>query len=211
VISVLAIAPSGPAREKLEQVLDLTDASVVGWAEDLEAIDEELADEADVVLVDATETPPEELLESLEEAGPLRDARVVVLIDRATAVWVNRAIHTGVAGILPADVNAEQFAKTLEAVASGLVVIHPSGVYTPRSADTDTASGFLESLEALTARERDVLQMLARGLGNKEIAVGLKISEHTVKFHVASILGKLGAGTRTEAVSIALRRGLILI
>jgi len=209
VISVLAIAPSGPAREKLEQVLDLTDASVVGWAEDLEAIDEELADEADVVLVDATETPPEELLESLEEAGPLRDARVVVLIDRATAVWVNRAIHTGVAGILPADVNAEQFAKTLEAVASGLVVIHPSGVYTPRSADT--ASGFLESVEALTARERDVLQMLARGLGNKEIAVGLKISEHTVKFHVASILGKLGAGTRTEAVSIALRRGLILI
>jgi len=209
VIRVLAIASPGPAREKLEQVLDLTDASVVGWAEDLEAIDEELADEADVVLVDATETPPEELLESLEEAGPLRDARVVVLTDRPTALWVNRAMRAGVAGILPADVNAEQFAKALEAVASGLVVIHPTGVHAPRSADS--ASGFLEGVEALTARERDVLQMLARGLGNKEIAGGLKISEHTVKFHVASILGKLGAATRTEAVSIALRRGLILI
>jgi DNA-binding NarL/FixJ family response regulator len=53
--------------------------------------------------------------------------------------------------------------------------------------------------------------MLSEGLGNKEIAARLKISEHTVKFHVASILGKLGASTRTEAVSVALRRGLILL
>jgi DNA-binding CsgD family transcriptional regulator len=53
--------------------------------------------------------------------------------------------------------------------------------------------------------------MLASGLGNKEIAVQLAISEHTVKFHVASILGKLGAGTRTEAVSLGIRRGLVLL
>ena len=65
-------------------------------------------------------------------------------------------------------------------------------------------------MEPLTARERDVLEMLAQGRGNREIAAQLRISEHTVKFHVASILGKLGAATRTEAVSIALRRGLIL-
>jgi NarL family two-component system response regulator YdfI len=69
----------------------------------------------------------------------------------------------------------------------------------------------MEAIEPLTARERDVLQMLSQGLGNKEIAARLKISEHTVKFHVASILGKLGASTRTEAVSVALRRGLILL
>jgi DNA-binding NarL/FixJ family response regulator len=69
----------------------------------------------------------------------------------------------------------------------------------------------LDVVEPLTSREREVLQLLARGLGNKEIAAGLKISEHTVKFHVASILGKLGASTRTEAVTVGLRRGLVLI
>jgi DNA-binding NarL/FixJ family response regulator len=65
--------------------------------------------------------------------------------------------------------------------------------------------------EPLTRREREVLQMLASGLGNKLIAARLVISEHTVKFHVASILGKLGAGSRTEAVSIGIRRGLVLL
>jgi DNA-binding NarL/FixJ family response regulator len=73
-------------------------------------------------------------------------------------------------------------------------------------------SGSLAELaEPLTNRERQVLQMLASGLGNKEIAARLVISEHTVKFHVASILGKFAAGSRTEAVSIGIRRGLVLL
>ncbi len=65
--------------------------------------------------------------------------------------------------------------------------------------------------EPLTPREREVLQMISAGLGNKEIAGRLSISEHTVKFHVASILGKLGASSRTEAVSIGIRHGLVLL
>src|ERR1700674_681358 len=68
-----------------------------------------------------------------------------------------------------------------------------------------------ELAESLTRRELEVLQMLAAGLSNKEIAARLSISEHTVKFHVASILGKLGAGSRTEAVSLGIRRGLVLL
>ena len=60
-------------------------------------------------------------------------------------------------------------------------------------------------------RENEVLQMLASGFANKTIAARLKISEHTVKFHVASILGKLGAGSRTEAVSLGIRRGLVML
>ncbi len=65
--------------------------------------------------------------------------------------------------------------------------------------------------ENLTGREREVLDMLAEGASNKAIAFQLNISEHTVKFHVASIFGKLDASTRTEAVTVALRRGLILL
>ncbi|MBZ5660269.1 MAG: LuxR C-terminal-related transcriptional regulator [Acidobacteriia bacterium] len=65
--------------------------------------------------------------------------------------------------------------------------------------------------ESLTPRESEVLQILASGLANKEIAARLAISEHTAKFHVASILGKVGAGSRTEAVSIGIRCGLVLL
>lgn len=206
-IRIFAVASAGPAREKLEELLDSVDATVVGWAEDLESVDEDLADEAEAVLVDATETAPEEMLESLEAVGNLRS---VLLVDRATATWVNQAMRTGVAGILPVDVDAEQLSKALEAVVSGLIVVHPGELRVSRSPENPMNS-VLESVEALTVREREVLQMLALGLGNKEIAVRLKISDHTVKFHVASILGKLSASTRTEAVSMALRRGLILM
>jgi len=76
----------------------------------------------------------------------------------------------------------------------------------------DPSSRSLADLaEELTPRESEVLQMLANGLANKEIAARLSISEHTVKFHVASILGKLGAGSRTEAVSLGIRRGIVLL
>src|SRR6202011_6365080 len=68
-----------------------------------------------------------------------------------------------------------------------------------------------ELSEQITSREPDVLRMLAEGLVNKDIAVRLGISEHTVKFHVSSILDKLGASTRTEAVALGIRRGLIPI
>jgi DNA-binding NarL/FixJ family response regulator len=66
-----------------------------------------------------------------------------------------------------------------------------------------------KSVETLSPREHEVLQLMARGLQNKEIAAELVISERTVKFHVSSILGKLGAGNRTEAVTMALQQGLI--
>lgn len=64
-------------------------------------------------------------------------------------------------------------------------------------------------IEALTPREHDVLALVADGLPNREIAVALGISEHTVKFHLASIFGKLGVSTRTEATALAIRRGLV--
>ena len=158
-----------------------------------------------VVIVGANGEPLEEVLEVLQAQG-LTGALPIVLMmtEQRTAAWANRALRAGVRGILPRNLSATTMHVALEAVAQGLTVLETSD-HSLRGND-----GEAEFVEPLTARERDVLEMLAQGRGNREIAAQLGISEHTVKFHVASILGKLGAATRTEAVSIALRRGLIL-
>jgi DNA-binding NarL/FixJ family response regulator len=116
---------------------------------------------------------------------------------------------------LPNDVSPEQLVAALQAVASGLLVLHPTQISAQVNSGfpsvTEPSRALDELAEPLTPRESEVLQMLASGLANKEIAAKLAISEHTVKFHVASILGKLGAATRTEAVSLGIRRGLVLL
>jgi two-component system, NarL family, response regulator YdfI len=210
VTRVFLIGAPGSTREKWEGLLDGADVSVIGQSDDLETVDDELADEAEAVLIDASNAPLEDSVSSLQEQRLLRETKVVLLTDHPSPDAVYRAIRAGVRGVLPADLESEQLGVALEAVARGLVVLYPGEVAAPRSTRA-SAADFAEAVESLTVRERDVLQMLSQGMGNKEIALRLKISEHTVKFHVASILAKLGAATRTEAVSIALRRGLILL
>lgn len=203
---VFLIAAPGRAQEKLEELLDSAETAIIGRAGQIEAVDDELADEADVLVVDAAAAPMEDILDSLQQARLLRSTKVVFVGDPASSASVNQAIRAGVRGILPQRLEPEQLSAALEAIARGLVVIHPNELQRAQPATED----LVESVEPLTAREGDVLQMLSQGLGNKEIAARLNISEHTVKFHIASIFGKLGASTRTEAVSIAMRRGLIL-
>lgn len=111
---------------------------------------------------------------------------------------------------LPAGARLDDIAAALAAAASGLTIL------TSRQAkrafrNSEAFSRGEQSIEQLTTRELEVLQMLAAGLGNKEIAGRLNISANTAKFHIAQISAKLGAGSRTEAVSIAIRRGLVAI
>jgi len=136
----------------------------------------------------------------------------IALIDGPSSLWLARAALAGVRGFLPHGVQGDELESTLRAVVSGLVVLSPefSEVMLARSIHID--SDELESpVESLTPRELEVLEMLAEGLLNKEIADRLHISEHTVKFHVSSIIGKLGASNRTEAVTWGLRRGLLFL
>ena len=209
-IRVFIVAESARSRERLEDLLDARRIEVVGGASNVENAAEALAEEdAQVLLVEATNDSVEELLEILAATGLTREAAVVVLLDQSAPVWAGQAVQAGVRGVLSTDADGEQLALAIEAAAGGLFVLHPNEVRAERSSPARAVT--LELAESLTARERQVLQMLAAGLGNKEIAARLKISEHTAKFHVASILGKLNASSRTEAVAIGLRRGLILL
>lgn len=143
---------------------------------------------------------------SLERLGDIRDAGfpfVALLADESIAadVW-----STGARGILAREANAETIVSALRAVTEGLAVFDPSFALLPSRTQPSTPLA-----EDLTPREREVLQLLAEGQSNKEIARRLGISEHTVKFHVNAILGKLNVQSRTEAVVRATRLGLVLL
>jgi two-component system, NarL family, response regulator YdfI len=129
----------------------------------------------------------------------------VLLGGETPSGWTHEAVRAGVRALLPRDASAEQILAAVEAAGAGMLVADP------RDFEALLPSYTASETSVLTARELEVLRMLAEGAANKQIAWKLSISDHTVKFHVASILGKLNAGTRTEAVTTGIRKGLILI
>lgn len=161
----------------------------------------------DVVVIDAASTD-DSAIEALSDAYPTAPL-VFVGGDPAAD---GPGLSAGAVAYLPPDADATSLVAAVRGVAIGLTVVDPAlivaaGVHI-HSRSTLEAS--LPS-EALTSREREVLALVAAGLPNKTIAHELGISEHTAKFHVGSLLAKLGAGSRTEAVTIATRRGLLAI
>lgn len=211
-IRVYIVAASPLARSGLENLLTGRGVSVIGSASSLGSLSAQILDaEPDAIVLDASGDGSQSVLDELVASSLASETTVVVLSDQAPAGMLAEAMRAGVRAILPAQVTAEQLNSALRAAIEGLVVVHPSELQSLLPAASLTSSPLAELTEALTPREREVLQMLASGLVNKEIAAKLSISEHTVKFHVASILGKLGASTRTEAVALGIRRGLVLL
>ena len=152
------------------------------------------------------------LLESSNVETTDPSARIVLLTDGAASSDFARLSQLGIRGFLPRDSSIQQIAAALEAANEDLTVIAPEFVHELFPAESASRGDEVVHLsEPLTLREREVLALLAEGEGNKQIASRLNISENTAKFHVSSILGKLGATTRTEAVTRGYRLGLILI
>ena len=139
-------------------------------------------------------------------------AAIVLLTEVSDARSVSRLLRSGVRAILSRESDPDDVLSAIYAAYDGLVLLSTpaaeslAGVYGDHPLEPDA-----ELSQEITSRETDVLRMLAEGLVNKDIAAGLGISEHTVKFHISSILDKLGASTRTEAVTLGIRRGLIPI
>jgi NarL family two-component system response regulator YdfI len=212
VIRVFIVAASPLSRASLQSLLRARRVEVVGSGPNLESLWDQPPDvEMDIVLVEASGNHSEEMIGSLSQLQLSSEAAIVVLSDRFEPGRLAEALRAGVRAILPGDMSPDQIVAGLEAAAAGLIVLHPAEVDAMFPAAEPASSPLAELIEPLTPRESEVLQMLASGLANKEIATLLAISEHTVKFHVASILGKLGAASRTEAVTLGIRRGLVLL
>jgi DNA-binding NarL/FixJ family response regulator len=158
--------------------------------------------EADVVLL-----ADEELLEETSVAVAEDGTQAVVLVsEEEHAVFRLRAMQLKGWGVVPPDAPPEELAAAVAAAGQGLIVL-PKPL-TERILHEPAASSE-ELAEVLTAREREVLDLLGHGLSNKLIAGELHISEHTVKFHISSLYAKLGVNNRAEAVSRGARYGLI--
>ena len=182
------------------------------------------AADPDVIVWDLGEDP-ETALQRLSDAQSLGLPIVAIVQDDRDGV---RALALGAAGLLPRAADTERLILAARAVLGGLLALDPAvagfdfmvaGASLARAAGPESAGVTGTSrdpdggtpVEALTRREREVLELMAEGLANKPIAERLGITEHTAKFHVHTILGKLGTQSRTEAVVRAARLGLVAI
>lgn len=137
-------------------------------------------------------------------AIPAGGVPVLILLGEAESAHPADLERPGVS-VLSDGVSRSQLQAALRAVAAGLTVRDPATPVSPVPSAQVADSG------ELTPRERELLRFLGEGCGNREIAAAMGLSDHTVKFHLRSIYAKLGARTRTEAVSLAVRRGLLML
>ena len=192
-IRVLVEAASPVARAGLEALLR--------GSPNLEVVSGEVS-EADVIVADLRSTG--EAAQELLDQSP--GAAILLLADDPSHAWTAEVLRAGARGVLPREASSAQIVAAVEAVAAGLAVVPAEDLESLLAAPK-----IVRTAEPLSARELEALGMLAEGLSNKAIAYRMGISEHTVKFHVTSIMTKLNAGSRTEAVTMGIRQGLIML
>jgi two-component system, NarL family, response regulator LiaR len=212
VIRVLLADDHAVVRQGLRTFLELQDEiEVVGEASDgEEAVDAVASLEPDVVLMDLV-MPRVDGIEAIRRIRALRPAtRVLALTSFVDDDKVFPAVRAGAAGYLLKDVEPPELVRAIRAVHAGQALLHP----TVAARLMDEVAGDSRpdrSEDVLTAREREVIALIARGLANKAIAHRLGVSERTVKTHVSNIFGKLGLTDRTQAALYAVRQGIVVL
>jgi NarL family two-component system response regulator LiaR len=210
-IRVLLVDDHAVVREGLRNFLALQDGlEIVGEASDgNEAIEQAQRLEPDVILMDL-------VMPGLDGIGAMRQlrarsptSRVIVLTSFLEDERVLPAIQAGAAGYLLKNVEPAELARAIRAAHAGEAIIDPTAAARLVQAIADDARPRIEEPERLTRRERDVLELIARGQSNKRIALELGISEKTVKTHVGHLLAKLGVTDRTQAALMAVEEGLV--
>ena len=208
----ILIADDHPVvRDGLAAILSTqADFEVVGEASDGQEVIVQVAKlEPHVVLLDLEmpELDGVETLELLRESHP--EIRAIVFTAFDTDERILSAVQAGAQGYLLKGAPRDELFAAVRVVHGGGSLLQPVVASKLLRQVSHQPEQERPGIEQLTPRELEVLKLLAQGLQNKEIAAELIISERTVKFHVSSIMGKLGAGNRTEAVSIAAQQGLV--
>lgn len=174
--------------------------------------------EAEAVLADLP-AGDDSALDDLARLAAAAPRLGVIVLARTDGDAARRCLRAGARGVLSRDASIEEIGAALRAAAIGLTVLDARSAHAAFGESLASAISIVadrpvlasQPVEPLTPRETEVLRLLAEGLPSKAIAPRLGISEHTVKFHIGAILGKLGAASRTEAVAIGVRRGLIAL
>jgi two-component system, NarL family, response regulator LiaR len=210
-IRVLIADDHAVVRQGLRTFLELQhDIEVVADASDgEEAVAAALDGRPDVVLMDLV-MPGVDGIEATRRILQERpDTRVIALTSFLDDDKVLPAVRAGAAGYLLKDVEPDELVRAIHTVNAGEALLHPAVTARVMRELTEGESAAAEPDGRLTAREREVLALVARGLPNKLIARELGIAEKTVKTHVSSILAKLGVSDRTQAALLAVRRGWV--
>lgn len=208
-IRIILITPGLAVRLGLRALLQAgEEMQIIGEAPSLDELTAEL-DQADVILLAPSARGS---IASLEAWLP-GTAAVLVLSEDPMLAQALAGLAAGSSlrawGLLPPEASLEELLAAIRALVQGLVVGTPA-LFEPLAMQRRIAAPG-DLAESLTDRETEVLQLLAQGLANKQVASRLGISQHTVKFHIASIYNKLGATNRTEAVRYGLQHGLIAL
>ena len=213
VTSVLIGANSVAARAALESALAKNATfEIVGSFSVEDALAQFGHLQPDVVLLVLGSSANESMPAAIEFGGVLFGSNLVILTEDAERFLTADVLRSGVRAILPLNAKPEEIFAAIQASVTGLVVLHPDALDSLlSSSDAEAQSDLDSSDQILTPREIEILRMIADGLGNKEIASKLGISDHTVKFHISSIFAKLGASNRAEAVTLGIRHGLIMV
>ena len=198
------VTPNPALRIGLREIFSARpDFELIGEAASLEDWDN-AQDEVDVLVLAAV--PDADWPSGLEAAA------VLLLTESGEEARLLEGRASQPAGILPLNASENEILAAIIALGEGLSVSAPGWMSTLVKRPTPTGwSGPDPGGEVVTRRETDVLQCIAQGLANKQIAVHLGISEHTVKFHLSSLYAKLGVTNRTEAVRVGLQRGLVVL
>jgi len=202
--TVIVLAQDSMYAAQLEAALH----ELVGWRVDVgkpPQLRGYLEEHPEAVVAIALPDPDTRRMLRTIRAWPRRP-KIIALSDDPAQFWTSASRTLGVRAALPHRPTAEQLAGAVRAVHAGLFVLYPQALMQSAVGSAAVASG-----TPLTSREREILEMIAEGASNRIIASRLGISRHTVKFHVASILVKLDAESRAEAVALALRGGLLAV
>jgi NarL family two-component system response regulator YdfI len=202
------VSASSTGRDRIIALLDEAgDVDCIGASEAMTEL-ARFTPMPDVIIVDAPEADSLQiLLQSGTPALPL-----VILSEEPDRDFAEQAVISGSIALLERPPSVAHLRAALSSAVSGLAAFSPRHAQRllnlPVHLDRPLSA---EWIQPLTPRELQILRMLADGLPNKSIATELQISDHTAKFHVSQILAKLGAESRTEAVTIGIRRGLVMV